>query len=84
MSEDLKLRHARRKAFLRKLYDRVGASVSQFVDVFEVGASLEMDRDASIRVLEYLEEKGLVKVDDYQGGMARLTAEGVDAVELGN
>jgi RIO-like serine/threonine protein kinase len=82
MEQNLEARHARRLALLRALYDRVDSSVSEFVGVFEIGETLGIDRSESLRILEYLEEKGLVKIDDHATGTARLTAAGVDRVEL--
>jgi len=78
----LRARNERRRVFLRRLYEEVDASVSEFVDAFAVGTPLGMDRGEVVRSLEYLAEKGLVKVDDYGSGTVRLTAAGVDAVEL--
>ena len=83
MSDKLRERHERRTAFLRGLYERVDSSVTEFVSAFEIGESLGIDRAESQRILEYLSEKGLVRVDDYASGMVRITAAGVDTVELG-
>jgi hypothetical protein len=41
-----------------------------------------LDRAEVQRVLGYLAEKGLVKVDDFHTGVVRLTAAGVDWVEV--
>jgi hypothetical protein len=81
MREDLRARQERRQAFLRALYVRADSSVSTFVEGFELAAGLGADRAEAVRILEYLAEKGLVKVDDYGTGLVRLTAAGVDAVE---
>jgi hypothetical protein len=81
-ADALRARNQRRRLFLRRLYGAVDGSVSEFVDAFLVGAPLAMERAEVVRSLEYLAEKGLVKVDDYGSGMVRLTAAGVDAVEL--
>ncbi len=83
MNDELRARNELRHALLRALYDRVNSSVTEFVSAFEVGSGMGLDRAESRRVVEYLAEKGLLKVDDYQSGMVRLTAEGVDRVELG-
>ena len=83
MTEDLKARQERRSAFLRALYERVDSSVTEFVSAFEIGETVGSDRAESQRILEYLAEKELVRVDDYSTGMVRITAAGVDTVELG-
>ena len=81
MSDDkLAARRERRGVLLRALYDQVDSSVSAFVDGFELGETLGLDRAETTRILEYLAEKGLIKVDDYTTGQIRLTAAGVDYV----
>jgi hypothetical protein len=84
MSYDLRARNRRRLEYLRALYDLVDSSVTDFVEGFELGLSLEMDLSETRRVLGYLSEKGLVKVDDFRSGVIRLTAAGVDFVERAN
>lgn len=74
-------RRARRAAFLRSLYDAVDANVSEFVNGFELAGGLGMERPETERVLGYLEEKGLIRVDDHREGILRITAAGIDAVE---
>ena len=82
MSQDLRARNARRQIYLRALYQRVDSSVADFVDGLELGQSMGMDRAETQRVLAYLAEKGLIKVDNFQAGVVRLTASGVDHVEV--
>jgi hypothetical protein len=74
-------RRFRRAEFLRRLYSRVDASVSVFVNGFEIGEELGMDRSETGKLFDYLEEKGFVKIDDHRGGMLRITALGIDEVE---
>jgi Mn-dependent DtxR family transcriptional regulator len=83
MSEDLRARNERRMDLLRAIYESVDSSVSAFVSAFEIGPGLGMDRAETVTAIEYLEERGLVKVDDHGTGLLRLTADGVDRVELG-
>ena len=82
MTEELQARNAQRQAFLRMLYDRVDSSVTEFVSAFEIGEAMGLARMESSRIVAYLEEKGLLFVDDHTTGLCRLTAEGVDRVEL--
>jgi hypothetical protein len=81
MNDSLADRRFRRTEFLRRLYRRVDASVSVFVNGFEIGEEVGMDRDETAKLFDYLEEKGFIKVDDHRGGMLRITALGIDEVE---
>jgi hypothetical protein len=81
MSEAMRRRREQRREFLRRLYERVDGSVSEFVGAYELGAAAELDEAESRRIFEYLEEKGWVMVDDHRNGVIRLTAAGVDEVE---
>jgi hypothetical protein len=81
MSEAIRQRRQQRREFLRRLYDQVDGSVSEFVDAHALGAALGLDEAATRNVFEYLEEKGLVFVDDHRAGTLRITAVGVDMVE---
>jgi Mn-dependent DtxR family transcriptional regulator len=81
MSEAMRRRRELRREFLLRLYEHVDGSVSEFVAAADIGTALGMDAAESRRIFEYLEEKGFVLVDDYQAGIVRLTAAGVDEVE---
>ncbi|MGQ0560795.1 MAG: hypothetical protein ACT443_02860 [Gemmatimonadota bacterium] len=81
MDERIRARRERRQQFLRLLYDEVDGSVSEFVDGLDIGSRLGADAAEARRIIEYLEEKGLLKVDDHKSGIVRITAAGVDAVE---
>lgn len=70
-----------RREFLRRLYELVDGSVSEFVNASAIGAPLGVDEAETRRIFEYLEEKAFVKVDDHRGGIIRITAAGVDEVE---
>jgi hypothetical protein len=76
-------RQTNRRALLEALYASTEADVRMFVAAFELGSELRMDPVETGRALAYLEEKGLVLVDDYKSGMTRITAAGIDAVEAG-
>lgn len=79
--EKIRQRRERRQQFLRSLYEEIDGSVNDFVDGLELGQRLGADADEARRIISYLEEKGLVKVDDHKTGIIRITAAGVDAVE---
>jgi fatty acid-binding protein DegV len=74
-------RRRMRHAFLRRLYDVVDASVTEFVNGFEVAAGVGAGRDEAARLFDYFEERGFVKVDDHRTGTLRITAAGIDEVE---
>jgi hypothetical protein len=77
----IKARRERRQLFLRTLYEEIDGSVSEFVDGLEIAHRLGADAEEGRRIIAYLEEKGLIKVDDHKTGIVRITAGGVDAVE---
>jgi hypothetical protein len=79
----IRARRERRGAFLQALYDEVDGSVTDFVDGLQIGAGVGADADEARRMMTYFEEKGLLKVDDHKTGVVRITAAGVDVVELG-
>jgi hypothetical protein len=81
MSEELDRRRRARAEFLRRLYHRVDASVTEFVNGLEVGTELGLDEDETRKLFAYHEEKGFVRVDDHRSGMLRITAAGIDHVE---
>ncbi len=82
MDQDaIRVRQERRQAFMQRLYQMVDGNVSEFVQGFDVAAELGTDAEEARRILAYLEEKGLIKVDDHRNGVIRITAAGVDAVE---
>jgi hypothetical protein len=81
MSEGIRRRRELRQEFIRRLYERVDGSVSEFVNAMELGRDMRMDDAETLKICEYFEEKGLVMVDDHRAGILRITAAGVDAVE---
>jgi hypothetical protein len=81
MSEGIRRRRELRQEFIRRLYERVDGSVSEFVNAWELGRDMRMDDAETLKICEYFEEKGLVMVDDHRAGIIRITAAGVDAVE---
>jgi len=74
-------RRRMRTAFIVRLYEIVDASVSEFVNAYEIANAIGMDENEARRVVEYFEEKGYLKVDDHRSGVVRITVEGIDHVE---
>lgn len=81
MTDEIRARREHRREFLRLLYTAVDGSVSEFVNAHDIGAQLALDGAEVRKIFEYLEEKGLVMVDDHRAGILRITAAGVDEVE---
>ena len=81
MNNPMHERRERRRELLRRLYAAVDGSVSEFVNAFDIGTSLDLDETETRRIFEYLEEKGWVMVDDHRAGIVRITAHGIDEVE---
>lgn len=79
--ERIKARRERRQQFMRALYEEIDGSVNEFVDGLDIATRLGADPEEGRRIIAYLEEKGLLKVDDHKAGIIRITADGVDAVE---
>jgi hypothetical protein len=74
-------RRQQRTDFIRRLYDVVDASVTEFVSAFEIGAEIGIPDKEIETLLGYFEEKALIKIDDHKLGMIRITSAGVDYVE---
>jgi Mn-dependent DtxR family transcriptional regulator len=81
MNEAIQRRREHRREFLRRLYELVDGSVSEFVAASAIAEHLGIDDVETRRIFEYLEEKQLVMVDDHKTGIIRITAAGVDEVE---
>ena len=82
-SEGMRKRRLARTVLLRSIYDTAEGSVTEFVAAYELAADQGVDPAEAPRILSYLEEKGYLLVDDHRAGIVRITATGVDAVELG-
>ena len=67
---------------MTRLYETVDASVSTFVNAFEIAEQLGLDADEGRRIMEYLKEKGYIHIDDHKLGVIRITAAGIDHVEM--
>ena len=79
--EVIRRRRQHRQDLLLRLYEAVDGNVSEFVQGFDLAAELGADAEEGRRIIAYLEEKGLIKVDDHRNGVIRITAAGVDEVE---
>ena len=81
MPPDSTQRRQQRVDFMKRLYQNVDASVSEFVSAFEIGDELGIPAADCARLIEYLQEKQYIHIDDFRLGIIRLTAQGVDYVE---
>ena len=80
---DRQQRQRNRQALLDSVYEAAEADVRVFVPAFDLGSALGMDAGETGRALAYLEEKGLLMVDDFKTAIVRITATGIDCVEDG-
>jgi hypothetical protein len=83
MNEDIQIRRERRSTLLRSIYNAVDASVTEFVSAYDLAESQGVPPEEARKIIAYLEEKKFLLVDDHRAGLVRITAEGIDAVELG-
>lgn len=68
---------------LRSIYETADASVTEFVSAYDLSGAQGLEQEEARKIIAYLEEKGFLLVDDHRAGVVRITAEGIDAVELG-
>ncbi len=83
MPADFSERRRRRHVFLEALYARTDGHVAEFASAPDVAAELGIEAAELERIVAYLEERQWIAVDDHRAGIVRITAEGVDRVELG-
>ena len=81
--DDFRKRREARSILLRGIYDTADGSVTEFVAAWDLAVAQGVDPAEAARIVAYLEEKGYLLVDDHRAGVVRITANGVDAVELG-
>jgi CRP-like cAMP-binding protein len=74
-------RRQNRADLLVRLYEIVDASVTTFVNGLEIAEALGIDREEATRIIEYLQEKQFIHIDDHKLGIIRITALGIDHVE---
>ena len=65
-------RRQQRLDFLTQLYEKVDASVSQFVSAFDIAAALHIAPAQCTAIIEYLQEKKYIHIDDHQQGSSGL------------
>jgi len=83
LNPEIERRRQNRTAFLGRLYEIVDASVSTFVSGLEIATAIGVPYDEGLRIIEYLEEKQYIHIDDHKLGIIRITALGIDHVEAG-
>ncbi len=84
MNDEMRTRRDRRGALLKSIYDAADASVTEFVSAYDLAAAQGVEQEEARKAIAYLEEKGFLMVDDHRAGVVRITAGGIDAVELGS
>jgi CRP-like cAMP-binding protein len=83
LQPEIARRRQNRSDFLVRLYEIVDASVTTFVNGLEIAEALGIDREEATRIIEYLQEKQFIHIDDHKLGIIRITALGIDHVETG-
>jgi hypothetical protein len=68
------------REYLQWLYNHTGGDISAQVSMYEIGASLNLDRDASSQVAQTLIGLDLVEIKTLSGGIG-ISAEGVAWIE---
>jgi hypothetical protein len=81
VKEEIARRQKQRVDFMTRLYWAADGSVSEFVSAYEIGADISVPETDIRRLVEYLEERAFIKVDDHKLGVIRITANGIDYVE---
>jgi hypothetical protein len=74
-------RRQNRADFLARLYEIVDASVTTFVSGLEIAEAMGLSAAEGTRIIEYLQEKQFIHIDDHKLGIIRITALGIDHVE---
>jgi DNA-binding MarR family transcriptional regulator len=69
-----------RNLYLIKLYDKTGGNRWEFPNMNEVGESLSLDKSVTAKIVDYLDQKGLIKIETLSGDIS-ITSEGIDVVE---
>jgi hypothetical protein len=70
----------KRVEFLRRLYEESGGNQYTFVNMFDLGKELGLDRVSSGEIAQYLVEEGLIKLQTLDG-LVSITHLGVVKVE---
>ena len=83
MSDEMRARREQRSTLLRCIYDAADGSVTEFIQAYDLAEVLKITPGEARKIVSYLDEKGYLLVDDHRAGIVRITAEGIDAVELG-
>lgn len=81
--EAIRRRRAARTAFLKRLYTASEGDVGAFQDAREIGDQVGVPVAEAERIVRYFEDRGFLRQSGGGGLIVRLTAAGVDHVELG-
>ncbi|CAN5697981.1 hypothetical protein BH23GEM3_BH23GEM3_05890 [soil metagenome] len=82
MDETISVRRENRIHFLRRLYELAEADVASFHDGSEIAEDLGIALVEAGRIIRYYEEHGYLRHAGGGGMTLRITAEGIDFVEL--
>lgn len=82
MDQTISARRENRLRFLRRLYELAEADVASFQDGSEIAEDLRIPLAEAGRIIRYYEEHGYLRHAGGGGMTLRITAAGVDFVEL--
>ena len=71
----------RRFQFLHRCYDVSQANLQKILKTYEIGEELSFGDQVTAAIVRYLHDKGLLKVMNSAGSIARMTSRGIDEVE---
>jgi hypothetical protein len=69
-----------RRVFLLKVYDTIVCDRLKSSVMFEIGKSIGIDNSLTKEIVDYLSQKGFVKIDNLAGELS-ITAPGIDEAE---
>jgi CTP-dependent riboflavin kinase len=82
MSDDVRRRRELRRRFLERLYEQSELGESEYQDGYELAEGMGVSRQDAERIVRYHEDHGYVRKSGSHGLTVRITAQGIDHVEM--
>jgi CTP-dependent riboflavin kinase len=80
--DEIRARREARRRFLEVLYRSSEEGATEYVDGYDVGDEIGAARQDAERIVRYLEDHGFVTKTGRSGLVVRITARGIDHVEM--
>jgi CTP-dependent riboflavin kinase len=80
--DEIRARREARRRFLEVLYRNSEEGATEYVDGYDVGDEIGAARQDAERIVRYLEDHGFVTKTGRSGLVVRITARGIDHVEM--